>query len=468
MRQVAEIVGILIGIFISIKIGWPAPAFFVALIFFMCSLRMFSFTKSPTFNTRLFFSLGVFSLAALLVAWLLNELLASIMANDPALLTRSGVTAFLLGTNPLRSFWIVIAALLIALILGSVFVVPTAIANGRMTYGAHNQYQGQKPQATVSAAKDIVGINKGIWVVNNGTSRIIADQTESLEALGGPATLIVQDGNAVILEKVGQFSRVVGSGLTQLAPYERVAMVVPLTLRSEHLNIANVATADRILIENFELWAFHRVLVPDPTVSAANAPSAATSPPPPAPEADGIEAAATASAPPPAPNLASNGSVPAPAIPPSPASNPQGRFPFDPDILITRVWTMSGNDWRDSVRNVVETATRDVVGRHTLEEILPLADANRWAFREELMAAVNRVTANLMGVNVTAVDFGEVRVPAEVRESLQARQVAGWKADTAEREEREAAGPGACGGRASAVIGSRTRRRAARHDAGYF
>ncbi len=410
MRRIGEVLLILIGAFAAIRLGWPTPAFFVALILFMCSLRLFSFTKGPIFNTRLFFSLGVFALFALVMAWLLNEFLALALTNDPRLLNRNAVTAFLTETNSLRSFWITLSALVIALILGAFAVVPASIANGRITYGAHEQYQGQERQATLSAARDIIGINKGIWLVKDGASRIIADQTESLEALGGPATLIVQDGNAVILERVGQISRVVGSGLRQLEPYERVAMVVPLTMRSEHLNIANVVTADRIIIENFELWAFHRVLEDYPASPGATSASA--------------------------PNPASTATA-APSAPAAAKPNSQGRFPFNADLLIERVWNLGGGDWRNSVRNVVETATRDVVGRHTLEEILPLADANRWAFRQELIAAINRVTSDLMGVNVTAVDFGEVRVPAEVRDSLQALLVADWKADTAEKEVRE-------------------------------
>jgi hypothetical protein len=356
----------------------------------MCGLRVFSFTKSPTFNTRLCFTLGIFALVALLATWLLNEGLDYTGAGAPERLAANATTRFLAGTGSLRAFWVVIAGFVIALILGAAFITPTAIANGRITYGAHDQYKGQARQATTSAAKDIVGINKGIWVVNNGTSQIISDQSQGLESLGGPATLIVQDGHAVILEKAGQYSRTVGSGLTQLDTYERVAMIVPLTLRSEHLKIENVATKDKILIELFEMWAFHKVLASDPASS-------------------------------------------------TPPTGGQGRFPFDEQILLSRIWTMSGKDWRESVRNVAETAARDVVGRHTLEEILPLADTKRTEFKEELRTAINRVTRDLMGVDITAVDFGEVRIPAEVRDSLQTRQVAVWRAATAATEVREAA-----------------------------
>jgi len=169
----------------------------------------------------------------------------------------------------------------------------------------------------------------------------------------------------VILEQNGRLSRVVGRGITWLESHERVSMVVPLQTRSERVVVEQVVTKDRFWIEELELMVFHKVDQ--------------------GPEEDQTE---------------------------------NGQYPFSENILLTKVWTMSGGDWRGSIKAVSETAARDVVGRYDLEQILPIAGKPRVDFKDALKREINRVVKGFMGVEVVVVDIGKVRVPEEAKRRL--------------------------------------------------
>jgi regulator of protease activity HflC (stomatin/prohibitin superfamily) len=196
--------------------------------------------------------------------------------------------------------------------------------------------------------------------------------------------LIVQEGHAVILERSGRLSRVIGRGITWLEPFERISMIVPLYARAEKITVEQVATKDRILLDEFEALVFHKI---DP-----------------GPEDDRIQ---------------------------------DGIFAYNEEKLKREVWSPSGGDWRNGVKSVADSAIRDVVGRYDLEEIVPLSDRFRTQFKETLKETMNRITQRAMGVEVIAVDINRVNVPEEARKRLMEKWLADWSIRIAQSE-REA------------------------------
>ena len=138
-------------------------------------------------------------------------------------------------------------------------------------------------------------------------------------------------------------------------------MAVPLFLRSERLTVEQVVTKDKVLIDEFELQVFHKV----------------------APGPDGAK------------------------------QIKEGQFTYTKERLLNDIWSPGGGDWQGAIRSVAQTATRDVVGRFDLEEIVPISDAFRERFRGTLTEAMNRVTRDKMGVLTVTVDIGKIKIPAE-------------------------------------------------------
>lgn len=68
------------------------------------------------------------------------------------------------------------------------------------------------------------------------------------QIIGGPAWLIVSEGNAVLLERGAGFSRIVGTGIHRLAPHERVRGVIDLRTHYRK-GSNNVLTKDGIPVK---------------------------------------------------------------------------------------------------------------------------------------------------------------------------------------------------------------------------
>jgi regulator of protease activity HflC (stomatin/prohibitin superfamily) len=280
---------------------------------------------------------------------------------------------FLLGTVWLRLFWSTILAVLTAVVVALAILLPVGYLGSRVMYGEYNDYKGHEGEAIYSAISVVLGISKGVWLVKEGKAEVLHPPAGGLARFGGPGVLMVQEGHAVILERGGQLSRVVGRGVTWLQPFERVSMVVPLQTRGEHVIVKQVATKDRILIEEFEFWAFHKVDQ--------------------GPEEMRIQS---------------------------------GQFAYNEDILLKKIWVMSGDDWSGGVKALSETAARDVVGRYDLEQIVAIADQFRVDFKDALKQQINRVAKDFMGVDVVAVDIGRIKVPEDAEKRLLGKRVADW------------------------------------------
>jgi regulator of protease activity HflC (stomatin/prohibitin superfamily) len=364
MRILAEGLFTLSLAFLSVRLGWPWPIVFVIGYLFAFGMKWLFLSRRVAISTRFVCFLLIFTTIGLFAGWAISEFLF-LEKTQIEVIARSKLLDFFLGTEPSKVFWSVIGGIAVPTLFSALALLPYGYMAAQAMYGQYEQYKGHKLQATYSAISILLGVNRGTWLVTDGKKQVSGGETGSLARFGGPGILIVQEGHAVILEKSGKLSRIVGRGLTWLEAFERVSMVVPLQARTEHVVVEQVATKDKVLIEKFEFWVFHRV---DP-----------------GPEEEQTE---------------------------------NGQYPFNENILLKKIWTMSGSDWRGSIKAVSETAARDVVGRYDLEQIVPIADAPRISFKAALTREINRVVKGFMGVEVVVVDIGRIEVPETVSAKL--------------------------------------------------
>lgn len=354
--------------FASLRIGWPIPA--ALLVGYLCllSLRVTPISRKTSFPTRFGFWVALFVGIWLLMGWGYASVFDSALDTEP-----SGTTyRFFFDGPALAVFWGYILAGVVTLALFAAALIPAAALVSRTMFGKYDQYEGHTRDATLSALGVMLGIDQGTCLVKNGKAEVIEKPKGRLARFGGPGKLIVQEGHAVILEKNGKINRVVGSDLTWLEPFEMISMIVPLQLRTERVLVSEVVTRDRIVLEDVEVFVFHGA---------------------------------------------------------DPGSENQrihdGQYVYNPEILREKVWSPSGNDWRDAVKSISSRAVRDVVGRYYLEQLFPLVGDNRAGFLKNLKARIEEITEKI-GVQVVVVDVGLLRVPTETRSRLLEQWIAEW------------------------------------------
>ncbi len=383
MRLIVESLLTLAVLFLATKYGWPWPIFFIIGYIIAFGLRLPMLSRFFQVNSRFLVFLAVFLVVALFATWGISDIL-SIESVQREVIEPVRLLNTFFGSNDLKSLWSLVGGLAIAAGLTVITLIPYSYIAASSMYSQYEQYKGHETEAAQSAISILLGVNRGTWVVSDGKAELRGDPSGSLARFGGPGVLIAQEGHAVILERSGRLSRVAGRGITWLQPFERISMIVPLYARAEKITVEQVATKDKILVEEFEVLVFHRLDA--------------------GPEEDQVQ---------------------------------DGIFAYNEQKLLREVWSPSGGDWRGGVKSASESAVRDVVGRFDLEEVVPMSDQFRDRFKETLKLTINKVTQRAMGVEVIAVDIGKVKVPEEARKRLLEKWLADWSIRIAQSE-REA------------------------------
>ncbi|MBI5301665.1 MAG: hypothetical protein HY868_05980 [Chloroflexi bacterium] len=222
----------------------------------------------------------------------------------------------------------------------------------------------QKEQLYRHIADVQAGINKGTWVVTEGKIELKNVPAGSFAKFGGPGVLIVQEGHVVITERSGRISQILPAGYHQLKPYERPQMVVYLPTRAERVPVADALTQDRMVITKLELLVFHR--------------------------ADRGEKNGTS-----------------------------GQYKYDSAIILEKIWSPKGGDWRDAVRSISESAARDIIAQYKFQDIVAISGVARRDFLSALVERINRITKSFLGVDVIAADLGAITISAEAKKTLE-------------------------------------------------
>lgn len=363
MRTLIEILLTLLAAFLAVKLGWIGTILFVLGYLVAFSFKWPFLAKRVKVTPQFIAFLGVFLTVALVLRWLFGLVLTSLAPQGEA--ATRGVLGFLLGSSGLVAFWSIVAAFGATALLTAVFLVPYGRLAGASMYSQYDNYKGHEREAALSAISILLGMGRGTLVVSNGQVEMHGESAGSLARFGGPGTLIVQEGHAVITEISGKLARVVGRGITWLKPFERISMVAPLYMRGETIVLDHLTTRDHFIIDEFEYLVYHKVDAGKPEEQVAN-----------------------------------------------------GLIPYNPKILIDNIWSASGGDWRNAIRSVAQTVGRDVLGRHTLEELLTISEPFRSQLKQELIDAMNKIAKDKMGINIAAVDFGKIKLSTEVEAKL--------------------------------------------------
>lgn len=230
-----------------------------------------------------------------------------------------------------------------------------------------NMLEEDKQAVKRNVVDSLIGINKATIVVAGGKIQTPNPPAGEMAKFGGPGVLIVQEGHAVVLERGGRRSRIVGTGVWFLGMFERVSLVVPLIPRSIPLEIENVVTQDRIVINKIKLTVFTRVDLGD-------------------------------------------------------RSHENGNYPFDDRIINDRIWSPRAGpevyDWSGIVKSVADTALRDLAARLRLDDLVLASGRQREELRTKLKDLMNRVTQDRLGVVVNSVVIGEIVIPEKAQQSL--------------------------------------------------
>lgn len=208
------------------------------------------------------------------------------------------------------------------------------------------------------------GLSKAHWIVEAGELRQVSRASGPAARFGGPGILITQEGHAVVLEKSGGVSRVVGRGITYLAPFERPTMVVKLHSQSVRVDVENVFTKDGGIIKKIQAVVFCRL-----NQGRRN-------------------------------------------------KDRGTRFEFDDALIIDRVWSPSRSDPRDTIQIVGRTILIQVVARHTLHEFFDDVEQARSAIQGELLQETQRRMIAITGYDVIAAVVNNIEVPPETEQKL--------------------------------------------------
>jgi WD40 repeat protein/regulator of protease activity HflC (stomatin/prohibitin superfamily) len=282
-------------------------------------------------------------------------------------ITQHSLHKWLIRSALLRVWWSFVIGLLVA---GG--IVATGVALSGLTTA--RVLQSEHPETTRAQlwrwAVDVeLGVHKIEQLVAGGEVKILRPASGDLARFGGPGVLIVEEGHAVVLQQSGRVTNVVGNGITWLKPFERVSMVVYLSPRSEPVVVENVATQDKMMLDSFELMVFHKT-------------------------------------------------------DPGERTNWSGQIPFDPKLIIEKIWSPKGGDWREAVKGMSQSVVRDYVAQYTFADILAISGADRDRLVHDLKERINVNTKAVLGVEVVAVNLGTIRISKTARQVLEEKILA--------------------------------------------
>jgi hypothetical protein len=208
------------------------------------------------------------------------------------------------------------------------------------------------------------GINKGHWIVEAGELKYIGRASGPASRFGGPGILITQEGQAVVLEKSGGVSRVVGRGITYLEPFERPTMVVKLTTQGVKLEVTNAFTRDGGVIKKIDALVFCKLDCGRSNIDRGM------------------------------------------------------RFPFDDALIIKAIWDPKRSDPRGAIQNICTTILHQVISRHTLHEFFDDVEQIRLSISAELAQEANARLNAVVAHNVVVAVINGIEIPPKTEQVL--------------------------------------------------
>jgi regulator of protease activity HflC (stomatin/prohibitin superfamily) len=183
----------------------------------------------------------------------------------------------------------------------------------------------------------------------------------------GPGVLIIQSGNAAVLEQSGKIARIVGAGLYLTQPLEHLSAIVDLSLQSKTWVLADVLTKDMIPI-GVELTVQYRIMIDQSALIT------------------------------------------------------KGEYGFDDDII--RRVVLTTHDWHEQTEIVAKSILRDTIATRFLDEIYDprslqfLSGATpRVPLQHEMRRRLSQQSQR-WGVEIVRVSIDKITLPPEVRQRM--------------------------------------------------
>ncbi|MGB8647730.1 MAG: SPFH domain-containing protein [Anaerolineae bacterium] len=216
----------------------------------------------------------------------------------------------------------------------------------------------------------LLGINHIEQHVTAEGIQTVRAATEMASELGGIGLLIVDEGNAAVLQQRGRTTRVVGRGLSWLRPFEKAHMHIPLMGRAERIEVKEVITRDQLYIDLMELTVSHIIQKgnPDKDHEAGS------------------------------------------------------RYPFDSQLILNKIWVPSATDWKQFVRTVATNTLRDAAALYNFEELVNISGRTRRELTQRLRERVGDAVKG-RGIEITGVFLGEIKIGEKARALLQERSL---------------------------------------------
>ncbi|HVN53105.1 MAG TPA: SPFH domain-containing protein [Anaerolineaceae bacterium] len=120
------------------------------------------------------------------------------------------------------------------------------------------------------------GISYPTVTIDGGKMQIPAGQRHVLSVIGGPGIVIVQPGNAILLERLRRPAGVQPAGFYFLKPFERIGWIANLEDQQDDLESLETVTRDGIQVTVLEIRWRYRILAP--TRNGQPAPRSMTNP----------------------------------------------------------------------------------------------------------------------------------------------------------------------------------------------
>jgi regulator of protease activity HflC (stomatin/prohibitin superfamily) len=367
---------------------WPATLLLLLTLYFAC--RAFPASLAPI----------VYSLyAGFAVFWLGGSLLDEVLRVPERGPTLSRlVMPYLVG--------LVLAILLIIL-----FWQLVILASARWVLAVSDSLGVLEKEARQLVGSQVFASSRNYLIVENG--EIVSEKPPGLLArLGGPGVLVMRPGNAVVLERGGATTRIVGPGVHKLQRFETVKRPHQgkgiIDLRPQEGNAtANALTKDGIPLDLHvhQGWQIEPKQVTDSRRSSQLAGGEATTPVLGAPE-----------------------------------------YPVYEATVRKAVFATPPEGWESLFPEGALNVLRDVVATYTLDEIFSLEDStaprpDRRVVRRIEEQVVERYDPSEFGVAYRSLDIRHIDVPEDVREQMVRRwkQAQEWKLRVQEAiAEREA------------------------------
>lgn len=317
------------------------------------------------------------------IAWLSGSLLDQLLPVGgpfgPGL--RSAIP-FIVG--PLLGFFVPVAAWFLILFVSTTWIL-----------GVSDSFDITWRQAFRFVSTRAFGLSQPYVTVENGT--IAAENPQGvLSRLGGPGALVVRPGNAVVLERGGRITRIVGPGLYQLEGFEFIKQpaeakgIVDLRGQGVGETVSNVVTKDGISLE-IKVGMGYQI---EPCQITDQRPS----------------------------SRFPDGEARTPVI-------GGEEYPVYEATIRKAVFRTGAGGWKSMFPGGPISILRDIVAAYTLDQIFPPhpseePDPDTRTVRAIEQEILRRFRADSSGVWFKGIDIQEISVPDDVRERMLKRWTA--------------------------------------------